>query len=539
MGPNAEPQLTPYDRVTYPSYTHPQTHPDRLAVLGLLFGVSPSPLTRCRVLEIGCGNGANLAPMSWALPTSEFVGIDLALKPIQRGQQMTTDLGLKNLQLVQGSVAEVNAEWGRFDYIIAHGFYSWVPADVRQHVLRVCQELLNPHGIAFISYNTFPGCHLRQMLREMLLFHVRGFAEPSERVAQSLALAHFLAEAQDTRDEYRLWMKAELERFQQQARGHIYHDDLAEVNEPLHFTQFVSQAAAHGLQYLGEADYFEMSDHVFKDSVREMLSGLASNRIAREQYLDFLKCRRFRQTLLCRREVPLRPEAAGEKIVGFLVGSAAVCIEGSPNLAPGVNCVFQTPKGAKCQTDLAAGKAALAILGERWPAPLPFSELQEQICSRLAHQGMLAESAGLTAENLSEFLLRLYAGGVVEFRSWLPPIASGVEERPIVHPVARWQAAQADAVASLFHIGVKVEDELGRSLLLWLDGTLDRGAIFEKVWSLLKSRKAIISGKQGEAEARIETQDKLEENLQKLARLGMLVDTGAARRNGILLNPEC
>jgi tRNA G46 methylase TrmB len=72
----ADQTLTAYDEVLYPSYTHNQTHPDRLATIATLFGLTPAPVERCRVLELGCGNGSNLVPMAYGLPGSEFVGID-------------------------------------------------------------------------------------------------------------------------------------------------------------------------------------------------------------------------------------------------------------------------------------------------------------------------------------------------------------------------------------------------------------------------------------------------------------------------------
>src|SRR3954463_3763212 len=95
-------ELTPYDRVLYPSETHSQTHPNRLAVIGRLFGLEPAPVDRCRGLELGCGNGGNLVPMAWGLPQSEFAGIDLASRPIAQGQEMIEELGMRNIRLVQG-----------------------------------------------------------------------------------------------------------------------------------------------------------------------------------------------------------------------------------------------------------------------------------------------------------------------------------------------------------------------------------------------------------------------------------------------------
>ncbi|MCD4811464.1 hypothetical protein K8R14_02560, partial [bacterium] len=65
---------TSYDEVPYESQSFPQSHPDRLAMLARLFGLSPAPVTQCRVLELGCAGGGNLIPMAFHLPDSEFVG---------------------------------------------------------------------------------------------------------------------------------------------------------------------------------------------------------------------------------------------------------------------------------------------------------------------------------------------------------------------------------------------------------------------------------------------------------------------------------
>ena len=512
-------EMTVYDQVNYPSYTHPQTHPDRLAVIGALFGLNPTPVDRCRVLEVGCGDGTNLVPMAWASPQSTFVGMDLAARPIARAKQMVRELGLTNIRFECRDLSEFR-DPEQFDYIIAHGIFSWVPHEVQESLLQLCHSALRPEGIAFVSYNAQPGGHLREMLREMMRFHVRGLESADERVAQAKALVKFLAEAQETQDEYRLWLKAELTRVLEHAAGHLYHDDLAEINEPLYFTQFMERASRHGLNYLGEADYFEMSDHVFSDSVRKTLDRLAQNRWLREQYLDFLKCRRFRQTLLCHQETSLSPAPRAEMIRGFYISSNAKCVTGQEQLQRGVNQVFETAKGAKCQTDFPAGKAALGALGAVWPMPVHFSELVADVTQRLRARGISEDSNTDRSRELADFLLRIYEGGVVEFRTWLPPIARSISERPMTSPLVRWQAKRGDFVTSLFHLAVKMEDEIGKHLLVSLDGTRDSNVLLEELWALIKSRGAF----QGtEKAARDELQINLRKNLEKLSRMGLLV----------------
>src|SRR6202167_3563336 len=125
----------PHNTFASAGFPYPNTHPDRLAAMAILHGLSPVPVDHCRVLEIGCNEGANLIPMAYAIPSSEFVGIDLARLPVERGQRRIRELGLTNVRIFEGDLLEVGAELGQFDYIIAHGVYAWVPDNVRDRLL--------------------------------------------------------------------------------------------------------------------------------------------------------------------------------------------------------------------------------------------------------------------------------------------------------------------------------------------------------------------------------------------------------------------
>lgn len=512
---------TRYDVVPYPSYTHPQTHPDRLAVMGSLFGLEPRPIDHCRVLELGCGDGGNLAPMASTLPESEFLGLDLAAQPIARGQQMIREAGLTNIRLIQTNLSEFENGNEKFDYIIAHGIFSWVPPEARERLLALCRNSLAPHGIAFISYSAFPGAHLRNMIREMMLFHVRGVESPPDRVQQAMALAQFLANAQNGQDQYRLWMKDEFKSVLDHQDGHLYHDELADINQPFYFTEFVEKAAAHNLQYLAEADYFEMFGYGFNDSTRDVLKQLASNRILREQYLDFLKCRRFRQTLLSHREAPVQADPLPGKIAQFFISSPARRVATENDLRPGVTIEFKTPKGAKCATDYPMGKAALAALAA--DEYIRFDDLQIRAEKILRDAQITTEPEAGQPHKLAGFFLSLYGAGVVEFRTRLPAMVRTAGERPVVSPLARWQVQHCDFATSQLHVAVKIEDEIGRCLLSSLDGTVDRPALREKLWHLLKAKNALVIPDGDESAVRRKVENDLDENLEKLAQLGLLV----------------
>ena len=164
--------MADYDEYLYDDYPFAETHPDWLSTLGVLFGLTPAPVTTCRVLELGCGLGGNLVGMGVALPHSEFVGIDLSANQIAHGRATVEAIGLHNVHLHAMNVCDVDESLGAFDYIICHGVYSWVPPDAQAAILRICRRQLAPHGIAYISYNVRPGWNLRSSLRDMLHRHI-------------------------------------------------------------------------------------------------------------------------------------------------------------------------------------------------------------------------------------------------------------------------------------------------------------------------------------------------------------------------------
>ena len=207
----------PYDAVAYPGFPYPDTHPDHLAAMAILHGLSPASVERCRVLEIACNEGANLIPMAYAIPKSEFIGFDLAGLPVERGQQRIRALGLANIRLFQGDVLEAGAELGQFDYIIAHGIYSWVPEPVRNRLLALCRELLTPHGVAFVSYAALPGGHLRNMLREMMLYGVQDIDDPEQKAAAAFACLRFVMNARKPGDPFRALIEEQLKSFEKRS----------------------------------------------------------------------------------------------------------------------------------------------------------------------------------------------------------------------------------------------------------------------------------------------------------------------------------
>src|SRR5262245_42743715 len=184
-----------YDQVPYAFYSFPESHPRRLQGTAHLFGLETPALATCRVLELGCAGGGNIVPMAYSLPDAELIGIDLVPSQIEAARKFADGCGVKNLELRAANITEVTPAWGNFDYIIAHGVFSWVPPEVAEKVLQICGEQLTRNGLAYISFNTYPGWHARMWARGAMHFRADEFTEPLEQARAGRDFIAALAQA--------------------------------------------------------------------------------------------------------------------------------------------------------------------------------------------------------------------------------------------------------------------------------------------------------------------------------------------------------
>ena len=517
-----------YDAVSYPGHSLVQAHPDRLSTLASLFGILPPKILACRILELGCGDGVNLISVAQEMSSARCVGIDLAASGIKKGQAIATRLGVTNVELKQFDIMDVGQEFGKFDYIIAHGIYSWIPEPIRDKLLAICKANLSENGVAYVSYNTYPGCHLRQMIRGMMKYHVSEMETPQQKIEQGRALVKFLAESSTDEPEfYRSILAKEYMRVSKHLESSVFHDDLADTNHPVYFHQFVEHAETHGLQYLSEAQFFEMQSGIFAPEAVDVVNQISDSRIAKEQYLDFLKCRSFRQTLLVHKEQALDFDVPPERVTKFYIGSPIhpqdeIVHLGSPDIV-----TFLGPEKSSLKIDKPIIKAALVVLGNAWPQAVHFDDLFSNAQNLLAESVPTRETSREADKRvLAEVLLRAYAGGIVEFHLHPPQFVTLPSERPIASPLARLQARHGSNIINLRHHNIKVEDTLGRELLQLLDGSRDRRALVASLSELVASGKAALPEgsmiPNGATATRDIIEANLEENLVSLGRMALL-----------------
>jgi SAM-dependent methyltransferase len=346
--------------------------------------MNPAPPDRCHVLELGCAGGANLIALAQSLPGSRFVGVDLSPRQVEAGRQKVRALGLTNVELHAMSLADIGEAFGRFDYILCHGVYSWVPAEIRDRILAISSANLMPQGIAYVSYNCYPGWHARGAAREMMCYRTGRFKDPRDRVREAREFLRFLASSvREPHVGLGRSLAEEADLLDGLPDEYVLHEHLEDVNQPVYFHQFVDHAVAHGLQYLWESHVGELGADL-PPEVMCTVRGLSTCLIEQQQYVDFLTARQFRSSLLCHEGITLDRAIRLQRMTGFeVVGIARPC-SASPDIGSTASEVFQTSEGASMATNNPVFKAALTCLAERAPAAVSFGELCAATRNRMA-----------------------------------------------------------------------------------------------------------------------------------------------------------
>src|SRR5262249_48393803 len=346
-----------------------------------------------------------------------------------------------------------------FDYIICHGVFSWVPEQVQDKILDVCGRLLRPDGIAYVSYNTYPGWHMRRMIREMLVFHVSRFPgdPPQQRIDRARGLLDFLARSvPQSASPYGLLLQEQRASLSKHSDSYLFHEHLEEHNEPLYFLQFCERAGAHGLRYLGEAEFPVMvASTSFAPEVQQGLAEMTVTLLEKEQYMDFLRNRTFRQTLLCHSHQRPRYAVRADQLTACHVAAPVRPQSAAPDLRTEAVEEFLGPGELRLSSTVPLVKAALVCLGEAWPRAIAFDRLLALAWERLGTAVPPdPEVAGQEARAVGKALLTSYATageGLVELSLRPPEFTTEVSERPRASPLARLQARTTSQVTNLRH----------------------------------------------------------------------------------------
>lgn len=479
-----------YDDFPYQCLIRPDIQPRHLATLAALFNLQPPSLTTARILELGCGNGINLLATAQSWPQADCLGIDYSARQIAAGQKIIQAVGLNNIVLKQLDILDIDDSLGQFDYIIIHGVYSWVTPRVQNKLLNICQHHLVPNGIAYISYNTYPGWYLNQIMRDMIqYYHVHQFTDKIIRPLETKQLLQWVIDRnQHHQDAYTLLLQEQLTRLQKpDGDNYLYHDLLEEENHPSYFYQFIEQAKQYNLEYVTDIKFREGLSAW--QTLKPRFSG---DFVTQEQYMDFFSNRKLRMTLLCHQGLAVNRQLEPKLMSRFYV--AAMPFLQPTDLPIDINSpapiFFQKPNSHPVPINNPLSKSALLYLIDIYPSNIFFTDLVAYLYSQQLNAILAINEL---SKNLAEELLALFCQELINLdRHAIPRLPTQSSDYPTVIPLARWQATQGQTtvVNSLGQLGQL--DEFTCQLLPHLNGQNNRAALLKVMKRLVEQQHVTV-----------------------------------------------
>lgn len=467
-----------YDEVPYPSFVFPQTHPDRLVTMGRLMGTPTASPESCRVLELGCGDGTNLCSHAYSLPNSLFVGIDLSTVEIDSAKRSASELELSNIEFHQADVTDLDIDGlGRFDIIVAHGLFSWVPDFVREAILNIYEQCLAPNGIGYISYNALPGCRIRQISSEIMQYHSRNETDALKRVSLGIEGLRAVATASAADSVYQAMLSLELDQIADRTPENVFHDDHSTVNQPFYFHEFCSMIAGHGLKFLCEAEPSDMLDKGLSDEAIKILDNFSSDPFERSQYRDLITGRRFRSSLICKASNSPAPSPLLNEVDRSYLSTQLTSEEDS-RFDDDSTVQFDSASGNNLKLNHPLTKFVLIELEHRRPETPSFSGLIDAARQALATEHTNEEHIG----RLRSFLMQMFLAGFIKLHSFDLASHREISDRPIASRFARWQLERGSTtITTINGANLEIEIPAVAKLITLLDGSNDRSEIVRMI----------------------------------------------------------
>lgn len=466
--------VTPYDVIPYDG-TYAITHPFRLETSAVLLGMDPPPVANCRVLELGAGTGTNLIHQAASLPGATFVGMDLSSHQVEEGRHVIQAAGLNNIELRHADILDVDDSWGQFDYIICHGVYSWVPASVRDKILEICKRHLASNGVALVSYNVFPGWHLKRMIRDVVLYHASQYTDPKQQIAGAKHVLKFMVDMHPEESIFGQVLRQTLGKgmnlLAPEKDFYLFHDLMEPVNEPCLFYEFAEAAAGKGLQYMWDANVLQATDFTLPAKIRQAVE--KAPLVRKEQYKDFLLNRAFRSTLLCHVDVSLQRSIGTDKVRKRHIALARDFGSVDVNIRNDDMTSIPLPHGAVTVKHRLA-KATIMHLKEIFPQFVSFENLKETATKRIAASGGRATGALDHAEDtVASMVLTGYASGLCELCVTPPHWCLTISERPRASALTLLNAREGKLIVNPLQVPIPLNVP-SRYLLQHLTGEHDR-----------------------------------------------------------------
>lgn len=413
-----------YDELFYKCNPIEWTAPERLALASMLHGGPRPPLETYRVLELGCGNGANLLPMAYYRRCASFIGVDSARSQIEIAQSRRDELGLSNIEFIHADFLTATTKLsGEFDYIIGHGIFSWVPEAVRDAIMDLCAIHLRYGGVLYLNYNTYPGWKVRGLIRDFLRAQVKNITNLSDRARKAQEIsAQVVLSMEKIETPYSQLLANEFRFVCENHFSYVGHEFLAEHNQPYWRSEFLALTSQYGFEYVADADFNYDSGRISEDLASSLSEESLTGR-SLDDAIDLLCYRQLHSPILTK--FPFKPQHLKEEVFSKLF--IASCLSACP-LSGEQNTMFEHPSGYQVEAKEENTRKALERLAPLWPRGQRIGD----VFSKVNH--------------VRDDLTLLHRNGLIELRC-IEPSDFGIDRVPLNRLEGQWN----DSVTSPYH----------------------------------------------------------------------------------------
>ncbi len=462
---------SPYDLVPYPGVSIPPTRPDRIALASWREGGPVPRLDAPNVLEVGCGDGANVLGLAFYRRSSSWLGVDASRRHIETAQAgvAALDLDPARVRFLHADVGESGWEPAQpLDLIIAHGFFSWVNDATADRFLTLCRERLAPGGLAYISYNVLPGWSVRGIVRDALMAATRNESRHEARGHLAVEVARRLREfLEDEEHPYHRLLAHELELAVGYGAQYLLYDHLNPDNRAFYFDDFRRRVEERGLRYVADAA-FNRSEGVLPERVAAIAE--AGLPLDPERIVDVLGMRQFRTSVVCRADAPGGRPLATTDLASMTLATDLFPCQGADEEhlhdEDPAQAHFVTPAGERVQPGGVFSAAAMTTLSRAGMPGATLADLERAGDAACRERGV--EPGEVDREAFREGLLSLWSRDLVDLRAgdgYVPDASTG---RP--HLLARWEASRSEFRTTPDHELIRVEPSEAEAWLAWANG---------------------------------------------------------------------
>ncbi len=289
--------------VAYTTGFYREISPGWISAAAMLLGHRPPDIARpFRWAELGCGHGLSASIFAAALPHGAFHGFDFNPSHVENARRLAASAGLTNAHFHEQSFEDMaeapEGKFPQFDFIVAHGIWSWVSAATRLQMATAIRRYLAPGGLVYISYNALAGwaslLPVQKFMREYARVHPGNSAEVTQAAIGYMRemikgdAAFFPANPA---------VAARLDATANMDAKYLAHEYLNANWDPTTFTQVQDVMGEAKVGYIGSATLIENIDAVaVPPATLKILQGVTDQRL-REMIRDFGANRSFRRDI--------------------------------------------------------------------------------------------------------------------------------------------------------------------------------------------------------------------------------------------------